>query len=56
MIYDLYKQLLDIYGKQNWWPLSGFMDKFDEVSIGAILTQNTNWNNVEKALKNLIDA
>ena len=56
MIYELYKQLSSVYGKQNWWPLSGHMDKFDEVSIGAILTQNTSWKNVEKALKNLISA
>ncbi len=56
MIYQLYKNLLKMYGKQNWWPVSGkFKSDFDEVAIGAVLTQNTNWNNVEKALKNLID-
>ncbi|NPA13240.1 MAG: endonuclease, partial [Aquificae bacterium] len=55
MIYQLYKQLLDMYGKQNWWPLSGEMPKFDEVSIGAILTQNVSWGNVEKALNNLLE-
>lgn len=32
-----------------WWPNAGSF----EVVIGAILTQNTNWNNVEKSLKNL---
>ncbi len=32
-----------------WWPNSGTF----EVAIGAILTQNTSWGNVEKALKNL---
>lgn len=56
MIYNLYKQLSSAYRKQNWWPLSGYMNKFDEVSIGAILTQNTSWKNVEKALENLINA
>lgn len=56
MIYNLYKQLSSAYGKQNWWPLSGYMNKFDEVSIGAILTQNTSWKNVEKTLENLINA
>ncbi len=56
MIYNLYKQLSSTYGKQNWWPLSGYMEKFDEVSIGAILTQNTSWKNVEKALENLVSA
>jgi len=55
MIDMLYKNLFKAYGKQNWWPLSGKMPRFDEVSIGAILTQNTNWNNVEKALKNLLN-
>lgn len=41
----------------NWWPVSGKFepDKF-EIVIGAVLTQNTNWNNVEKVLKNLIDS
>jgi len=46
---DLYNSLLAEYGKQNWWPA----DSKYEVVIGAILTQNTNWNNVEKALNNL---
>ncbi len=45
-IYDrLYKQ----YGPQGWWPAES---KF-EMMIGAILVQNTNWTNVEKALANL---
>ena len=37
------------YGNQNWWPA----ETFDEIIIGAILTQNTNWTNVEKAIFNL---
>lgn len=45
---ELYKRLLSYYGPQNWWPGEGF-----EIAIGAILTQNTSWNNVEKALENL---
>ena len=32
-----------------WWPNAGSF----EVVVGAILTQNTNWSNVEKSLKNL---
>lgn len=45
-IYDiLYKQ----FGPQHWWPANS---RF-EVIMGAILTQNTNWKNVEKAIKNL---
>ena len=45
---QLYNELLDYYGPQNWWPGEGF-----EIAIGAILTQNTSWTNVEKALENL---
>ncbi|MCA1927637.1 MAG: endonuclease [Calditerrivibrio sp.] len=37
------------YGEQNWWPA----DTAFEVVLGAILTQNTNWNNVEQSIKNL---
>lgn len=42
----LYKTLFDHYGPQNWWPA----DTPLEMMIGAILVQNTNWRNVEKAL------
>ena len=45
----LFKALLDKYGPQHWWP--GETDW--EVMVGAILTQNTAWTNVEKALGNL---
>lgn len=44
-----YKSLLSRYGPQNWWPAQS---RF-EVIVGAYLTQNTNWSNVEKALANL---
>lgn len=37
------------YGQQNWWPA----DTPFEVMVGAILTQNTSWRNVEKAIGNL---
>jgi endonuclease-3 related protein len=50
----IYNKLLEKYGYQKWWPLTGFFEPFEEICIGAILTQNTNWKNVEKALKNLI--
>ncbi|WP_321393860.1 endonuclease III domain-containing protein [uncultured Desulfuromusa sp.] len=46
---DIYQRLLKHYGNRNWWPA----DTPFEVIIGAILTQNTNWNNVEKAIVNL---
>ncbi|MBN1124780.1 MAG: endonuclease III domain-containing protein [Sedimentisphaerales bacterium] len=46
---EIYKRLLDHYGPQHWWPGESPF----EVMIGAILTQNTNWQNVEKAIGNL---
>ncbi len=42
----LYTKLLDHFGSQGWWPAESAF----EVIIGAILTQNTNWNNTEKAI------
>lgn len=48
----IYRQLLDHYGPRNWWPA----DSPFEVAVGAILTQNTNWSNVEKAIANLCSA
>ncbi len=48
----IYHALLAHYGEQDWWPA----DSAFEMMVGAILTQNTNWNNVEKALHNLREA
>ncbi|HUU77682.1 MAG TPA: endonuclease [candidate division Zixibacteria bacterium] len=45
---QLFEELLSYYGPQNWWPGVGF-----EIAVGAILTQNTSWKNVEIALENL---
>ncbi|KAF0181799.1 MAG: endonuclease III related protein [Nitrospirae bacterium] len=45
----LYEALLHAFGPQNWWP----GDTPLEIAIGAILTQNTNWLNVEKAILNM---
>jgi endonuclease-3 related protein len=45
----VYATLLDYYGMPAWWPAE---DDF-EVMVGAILTQNTAWPNVEKAIANL---
>ncbi|HKV91556.1 MAG TPA: endonuclease III domain-containing protein [Candidatus Angelobacter sp.] len=44
-----YAALLSRYGPQNWWPAQS---RF-EVIVGAYLTQNTSWSNVEKAIANL---
>jgi endonuclease-3 related protein len=46
---EIYQPLLSHYGPQHWWPA----DEPFEVIVGAILTQNTNWGNVEKAISNL---
>ncbi|MEZ7195653.1 endonuclease III domain-containing protein [Pseudodesulfovibrio karagichevae] len=48
----MYEAMLAALGPSRWWP----GDTPFEISIGAILTQNTNWKNVEKALTNLKDA
>jgi endonuclease-3 related protein len=45
----IYGALLEAYGPQGWWP--GESDA--EVCVGAVLTQNTSWKNVEAALSNL---
>jgi endonuclease-3 related protein len=56
---ELYMILLKKFGNRNWWPkdkkyhkIHGSDQRF-EIMIGAILTQNTSWSNVEKALENL---
>ncbi len=52
-ILKLYMTLLKKHGPQNWWPCEGEKYGNEEIAIGAILTQNTSWRNVEKALDNL---
>lgn len=49
---QIYDALFAFYDPQNWWP----GDSPFEVAVGAILTQNTNWSNVEKAIANLKQA
>jgi endonuclease-3 related protein len=44
-----YRAMLERLGPQGWWPA----DTPFEVILGAILTQNTNWKNVERAIANL---
>lgn len=46
---DIFEQLHRHYGPLHWWPAETPF----EVCVGAILTQNTNWGNVEKAVANL---
>ena len=47
----VYEILLAHYGDPGWWPANSPY----EVIVGAVLTQNTNWNNVEKAITNFGD-
>jgi endonuclease-3 related protein len=44
-----YRTLYSAWGRQHWWPAQS---RF-EVIVGSYLTQNTSWNNVEKALRSL---
>ena len=46
---EIYGRLREAYGPQHWWPADGPL----EVMVGAVLTQNTNWRSVEKAVANL---
>jgi len=47
-----YDAMFTAYGPQHWWPAQ----TPTEVIIGAILTQNTAWKNVERAIDNLKQA
>lgn len=47
----IYERLLSRFGEQKWWPT--ISNKRFEIIAGAILTQNTSWKNVEKAIENL---
>jgi endonuclease-3 related protein len=49
LLLKIYNVLLKAFGRQHWWPGETPL----EVVVGAILTQNTNWTNVEKAIANL---
>ena len=61
---SIYKNLLKDYSYQGWWPIKNKYHPKDyslpkteneifEIMVGAILTQNTLWKNVEKAIYNL---
>jgi endonuclease-3 related protein len=52
LMLQVYKRLLKTFGPQHWWPGTTPF----EVMVGAVLTQNTNWQNVEKAIANLDQA
>lgn len=46
---DIYQALFDCFGPQHWWPGETPL----EILVGAVLTQNTNWSNVSRAIDNL---
>ncbi|WP_038056572.1 endonuclease III domain-containing protein [Thermodesulfobacterium hydrogeniphilum] len=46
---EIYNRLFRHFGPQGWWPAKTPF----EVCVGAILTQNASWKNVEKAINNL---
>jgi len=55
----MYKAMRRRFGHQHWWPARSHLPPRErklEICVGAILTQNTNWTNVEKALQRLDEA
>ena len=52
MVRAIYRKLSRSWGPQHWWPAESAF----EVIVGAILTQNTSWKNVERALASLRSA
>ncbi|MCX7732621.1 MAG: endonuclease [candidate division WOR-3 bacterium] len=48
-LWTIFQKLFRAYGPQHWWPAESPL----EVVIGAVLTQNTAWQNVERAMANL---
>lgn len=52
LLLAMYDSLLEALGPSHWWP----GDSPLEIAVGAVLTQNTNWGNVAKAVGNLKNA
>ena len=66
-LFEIYEKLHEAFGSQGWWPVTRYREiipKYHqsndltekqklEICFGAILTQNTSWKNVEKAIINL---
>jgi endonuclease-3 related protein len=47
LLMEIYHRLYKAYGPRHWWP----GETSFEVMVGAILTQNTSWKNVERAIQ-----
>ena len=52
LVRAIYRKLVRAWGRQHWWPA----ETPCEVIVGAVLTQNTSWTNVERALTRLRSA
>ena len=52
LLTEVYERLLAAHGPQGWWPGDGPF----ETIVGAVLTQNTAWTNVDRAIANLREA
>lgn len=52
LLMEMYEAMVARFGHLDWWPGKSPL----EIAVGAILTQNTNWRNVEMAIANLYDA
>jgi endonuclease-3 related protein len=52
LLMEIFHRLSRHFGHQHWWP----GDTQLEMMVGAILTQNTAWSNVEKAINRLMEA
>jgi len=56
LLLAMYRSMRERFGHRAWWPAADGgtpAERTLEICIGAILTQNTNWKNVEKAIDNL---
>lgn len=49
LFFNMFHAMLDVLGPSRWWPAQTPF----EMAVGAILTQNTKWGNVERAIGNL---
>ena len=49
LLMEMFQAMHEALGPSGWWPAETSF----EVCLGALLTQNTNWSNVEKAIQGL---
>jgi endonuclease-3 related protein len=59
LLMQMYQAMRERFGPRNWWPSAAGADTTEgklEICLGAILTQNTSWGNIELAIENLRQA